>query len=571
MSGKVRRMKLNWKISITTLLITCIVSIIVSAVSVRYTENYLLNISQSHAVSVAQIAADGIDADVIAEIMPGDEDTDNYNEILTQLQTYLLDEDVEYIYTMRMENGVLQFVVDADTEDGAAIGEEYESYDVIDLAFAGEVSLDEEVTTDEWGSFYSAFAPIKNQNGDVVAIVGVDCSVANVDEKVSHLSKMLFLVEIICIGIAFIVSMINGRLMARNVLRINSKMEELAGTDGDLTQEISIHSGDEIENVANSFNSFMNKLQGMMLSVKDNGSKLEKATNQTNQEIQMATDELNRIAGTLTNMTQAMQETAASITEIQDAALETKGMSEDLYNQAKSGAEYAENVSRTADEVKQTCSNSKVKMSQVTLQISDTLAKKIEESTRIEKIIELTNDIIAISDQTQLLALNASIEAARAGEEGKGFAVVASEISKLADSTSKTAKEIEIINQFTVDTVNELVKISQDMIQFVEDIVSHDYDNMVDIGHSYYNDSVEFMNQFKQFRQLSKQLSQNMITIEEHIKKITDVLEEETESITNVTKTSENIFEKMQTASTNGKVNEEIVNELGGMLSKFKV
>lgn len=571
MSGKVRRMKLNWKISITTLLITCIVSIIVSAVSVRYTENYLLNISQSHAVSVAQIAADGIDADVIAEIMPGDEDTDNYNEILTQLQTYLLDEDVEYIYTMRMENGVLQFVVDADTEDGAAIGEEYESYDVIDLAFAGEVSLDEEVTTDEWGSFYSAFAPIKNQNGDVVAIVGVDCSVANVDEKVSHLSKMLFLVEIICIGIAFIVSMINGRLMARNVLRINSKMEELAGTDGDLTQEISIHSGDEIENVANSFNSFMNKLQGMMLSVKDNGSKLEKATNQTNQEIQMATDELNRIAGTLTNMTQAMQETAASITEIQDAALETKGMSEDLYNQAKSGAEYAENVSRTADEVKQTCSNSKVKMSQVTLQISDTLAKKIEESTRIEKIIELTNDIIAISDQTQLLALNASIEAARAGEEGKGFAVVASEISKLADSTSKTAKEIEIINQFTVDTVNELVKISQDMIQFVEDIVSHDYDNMVDIGHTYYNDSVEFMNQFKQFRQLSQQLSQNMVTIEEHIKKITHVMEEETESITNVTKTSENIFEKMQTASTNGKVNEEIVNELGGMLSKFKV
>lgn len=571
MSRKVRRMKLNWKISITTLLITCIVSIIVSAVSVRYTENYLLNISQSHALSVAQIAADGIDADIIAGIMPGDEGKDNYNQILTQLQTYLLDEDVEYIYTMRMENGVLQFVVDADTEDGVAIGEEYESYDAIDLAFSGEVSLDEEVTTDEWGSFYSAFAPIKNQNGEVVAIVGVDCSVASIDEKVSHLSKMLFLVEIICIGIAFFVSMINGRLMARNVLRINSKMEELAGTDGDLTQEISIHSGDEIENVANSFNSFMNKLQGMMLSVKDNGSKLEKATNQTNQEIQMATDELNRIAGTLTNMTQAMQETADSITEIQDAALETKGMSEDLYNQAKSGAEYAENVSRTADEVKRNCGNSKAKMSQVTLQISDTLAKKIEESTRIEKIIELTNDIIAISDQTQLLALNASIEAARAGEEGKGFAVVASEISKLADSTSKTAKEIEIINQFTVDTVNELVKISQDMIQFVEDIVSHDYDNMVDIGHSYYNDSVEFMNQFKQFRQLSKQLSQNMITIEEHIKKITDVLEEETESITNVTKTSENIFEKMQTASTNGKVNEEIVNELGGMLSKFKV
>lgn len=571
MPGKVRRMKLSWKISVTTLVITCFVSVIVSAISVRYTENYLLNISQSHTLSVAQTAAENVDADKIAEIKPGDEETDNYKDILTQLQTFLIDEDVAYIYTMRKESGVLQFVVDADTEDGADIGEEYETYDMIDAAFAGEATLDEEVTTDEWGSFYSAFAPIKNQNGEVVAIVGVDCSVDSINQKVSDLSKTLLLVEMICIGVAFIISMITGRLMARNVLRINSKMEELAGTDGDLTQEIFIHSGDEIENVAKSFNSFMKKLQGMMLSVKDNGGRLEKATNQTNQEIQIATDELNKIAGTLNNMTQAMQETADSVTEIQETALETKGMSTDLFRQAKSGADYAETVSRTADEVKQACSDSKEKMSQVTVQIADTLSDKIEASAKIEKIIDLTNDIIAISKQTQLLALNASIEAARAGEEGKGFAVVAEEIGKLADSTARTAKEIEGINHFTVSTVNELVQTSEKMIRFVEDVVSGDYDKMVEIGLSYYNDSVEFMNQFKQFRQLSEQLSENMVTIEGHIKRITDVMEEETASIANVSETSENIFEKMQMASANGKVNEEIVVELSEMLSKFKV
>ena len=358
--------------------------------------------------------------------------------------------------------------------------------------------------------------------------------------------------------------------MARNVLRINSKMEELAGTDGDLTQEICIHSGDEIENVANSFNSFMKKLQGMMLSVKDNGSRLEESTNQTNQEIQTATDELNQIAGALNNMIQAMQETSDSVTEIQEAALETKGMSADLFRQTKSGAEYAEKVSMAADEVQRACSDSKERMSQVTAQISGTLADKIEASVKIEKIIDLTNDIIAISEQTQLLSLNASIEAARAGEEGRGFAVVAEEIGKLADSTSQTAKEIEGINHFTVNTVNELVQASQKMIHFVEDVVSRDYDKMEEIGHSYCNDSVEFMKQFQQFRQLSELLSENMITIEEHIKRIANVMEEETASISNVTETSEHIFAKMQTASENGKVNEEIVNELGDMLSKFK-
>lgn len=571
MKGKVRRMKVSWKISITTLLITCFISAIVSVISVRYTERYLLNISQSHTLSVAKTAAETVDADIISGIRPGDEDTEEYMYILAQLQTFMIDEDVAYIYTMRKEDGVIQFVVDADTEDGAGIGEEYETYDKIDAAFAGQAALDEEVTTDEWGSFYSAFAPIKNQNGDVIAIVGVDCSVQSINEKISDMSKTLLLVEIICIGIAFIISMLTGRFMARNVLRINSKMEELAGTDGDLTQEICIHSGDEIENTAKSFNSFMKKLQGMMLSVKDNGSRLEKATIQTNQEIQTTTDELNRIAGTLNNMTQAMQETETSVTEIADTALVTKGMSSDLFEQAKSGADYAENVSRTADEVRQACSESKDRMSQVTTQISDTLADKIEASAKIERIIELTNGIISISKRTRMLALNASIEAARAGEEGKGFGVVAEEIGKLADSTARTAKEIEEINNFTVSTVNELVHTSEKMIRFVEDVVSQDYDKMVEIGLSYYNDSVGFMSQFQRFRELSEQLSQNMVTIEGHIKRITDVMEEETTSITNVTETSEGIFKKMQSASANGRINEEIVNELGDMLSKFKV
>ena len=189
----------------------------------------------------------------------------------------------------------------------------------------------------------------------------------------------------------------------------------------------------------------------------------------------------------------------------------------------------------------------------------------------IAKIMDLTNGIIAISKQTQLLALNASIEAARAGEDGRGFAVVAEEIGKLADETASTAKEIESINHFTVNTVDELVHASEKMIRFVEEVVSQDYDRMVGIGQDYYKDSVEFMNQFTQFKTLSEQLSQNMVTIEEHICQIMAVTEEETAGITNVAETSQKIYGKMQAASANGEINEEIVGELGEMLDKFTV
>lgn len=571
MQKKVRKMKLSGKITITSMLIALGASLLIGGISIYYMRDYLLNVSRAHTMSAAETAALLVDGEQIAQLKEGDEGTEDYAEILTLLQSFLVDEDIEYIYTMRKVDGVVQFVVDADTEEGAAIGEEYETYDAIEQAFAGETSADEEVTMDEWGTFYSAYAPIRDDSGKVVAIVGVDCAVDSIDEKVSAMVKVLGIVEVICILVAFVVSMLTGHLMTRNVLTINRKMEELAGNGGDLTQEIQIHSGDEIENVAGSFNSFMIKLRSMMLSVKDNGEKLEESTNQTNRELHEATDALNQIAGTLNEMKQTMQETGNSITEIEEATTAAREMSADLYEQTRNGADYADAVSRTAEQAKATCQTSQEQMRKLVGEMAGALANKIEESAKIARIMELTEAIISISEQTQMLSLNASIEAARAGENGKGFAVVADEVGKLADATAHTAKEIEDINQFTVDTVNDLVDISKEMIRLVEDVIGKDYDTMVGIGQSYYKDSTEFMDKFKQFCRLSEQLSGNMDTIEGNIRRITAVMEGETASIVNVAEASDKIYGKMQTASTNGKINEQIVGELGDMLDKFVV
>ncbi len=571
MGKKVRGIKLSIKITLTTMVIAIVASLLIGIISINYMKDYLLNASRDKTMAIAESAANTINAEQIAGIGAGDEGTEDHIVVLEQLQGFLVSEDIEYIYTMRRVDDTVQFVVDADTEEGAAIGEEYETYDKIEMALDGEASMDDEVTTDEWGSFYSAFAPIVDADGNVVAIVGVDCSVDSIDEKVADMTKTLIIVELICVAIAFVISMIMGRVMARNVMTINRKMEELAGNDGDLTTEIQMKSGDEIGNVADSFNSFMVKIRTMMLAVKDSGDKLEQATAQTNQELQDATEELNQIAGALNNLTQTMQDTSESVTEIEDAAMAIKTMSADLYEKTRGGAEYAGSVSETAEEAKESCQDSKNQMDQMIAEITDSLSDKIEASEKIQKIIELTNDIISISEQTQLLSLNASIEAARAGEEGKGFAVVADEVGKLADATAQTAMEIESINQFTVDTVNDLVSISKNLVEFVGEVISQDYDKMVGVGQSYYDDSREFMAQFNQFCQLAEELSSNMETIEGHISHIMEVVEKETETIANVAEVSDQIYAKMQAMSANGEINEEIVGELGDMLDKFVV
>lgn len=570
MGRTVRKFKMSWKISIAMVLMAILVGGLVGLISIKRMNNYLLEMSKGYTASVAQMAAEFVDPEVMVSLQPGDEDTQDYMDTVMELRSFLMNEDLEYIYTMRKNaDGDVEFVVDADEEEPGAIGEEYETYEEIEEAFSGKVAIDSEFTVDEWGTAYTGYAPIFNEEGNVVAIVGVDCSVDSIENRVSAMEKTLLVIELICLILALLVAMVIGKLMAKNVHTINHKMDELANSDGDLTQQLQITSGDEIENVANSFNAFMRKLHSMMTSVKENEENLENATSIINQEMEAATLDLQNITRTLSDMTMSMHDTSRAVGEITENTVAVKGFTNRLHDDTVNGASNAQRISRNADTARQTCLDSQNRMKQVVENIAETVESKIEATERIQKIVALTNDIISISEQTQLLALNASIEAARAGEEGKGFAVVADEIGKLADATAGTAQEIVDINNFTVAAVSELVEVSREMIEFIQSDVNRDYDTMVDVGAAYAKDSQEFEQQMKGFQLLSNQLKENMNQIEDSIGRIMAVVEEETASITSVSETAEEIHDRMQTIAANSEGNAEIVSRLGEVIDKF--
>ncbi|MDD6072241.1 MAG: methyl-accepting chemotaxis protein [Clostridiales bacterium] len=561
--------RLSTKIAGATFFTAVLISVIISIVSIKQMKNNMLKTSRANTLAVAQTAAQMVDGEVIVALKEGEEDTAEYKAVVTQLQAFLIDENIDYIYTMRhREDGTVEFVVDADTEEAAPIGEEYESYDKIEEALAGNAVLDDEITSDRWGSYYSGFAPIY-VGDNVVGIVGVDCTVDNINAQINTVLRKLILAEIICIMISVVISFVIGRLIAENVGKINKKMDELANSDGDLTQEIIVSSEDEIGEVAGNFNLFISKLRDMMQSVKDNESRLREANGNIHEQVAMTVEELNTITNSLSDMTEAMNETTQAITGIATASGNAQDLSGKVYRQARENVDHAFRIRKHADEVKENNQRMKNRAMELTGRIAADVSNQIEEVRKVEHIVKLTDAILAISEQTQLLALNASIEAARAGEGGKGFAVVADEIGKLAEETTQTAQAIVEINQFTIDAVNGLSDAAKDMITFMQNDIQNDYEKMVTVGEDYSADALGFMEQMEQFSQLSQNLNNELSEIEDDISQIMAVVEEETASITDVTNNAENISDKMNVVNESSQTNGEIVNELEEVLSKF--
>lgn len=570
MKSNVRKIRMRAKITIAVMSVALLVGILVGSFSRMKMKNDLMDTSREHTMAIAQIAAGFVDGDVIASLQPGDEESEEFLSTLELLQSFLIDEnEIEYIYTMRKDDNKLIFVVDADTSEGATIGEEYETYDKIEEALSGKVTVDEEVTTDQWGSVYTGYAPIMDSEGRVAGIVGVDCSVESIDEQVSQMTRTLVIIEIVCFIIALIIALVLGRFMTGGVQMINDKMDELAHSDGDLTSTLDVTSGDEIENVATSFNTFLNKLHDMMLNIRSNEEQLSRATMDTDMEIVDANEKLQAISDALSDMTRAMSDTNGSVNEIKYAAADVKNLAADLSEQSAKSADYASDASRRAEDAKTECEESQSNVRKKVLKISADMEREIESSERIKEIIRLTEQIINISDQTELLALNASIEAARAGEEGRGFAVVASEIGSLAQATTETAHEIEEINSFTVKTVEDLVKYSKEMVTYVREEVNRDYDRMAEIGLSYHSDTSEFEKQMKEFKQMADKLSEDMNKVEDSLSQIMAVIEQETAGISNVSETAGEISAKMNIIKANSEVNEDIIENLGELIGKF--
>ena len=443
-----------------------------------------------------------------------------------------------------------------------------ETFDLLTEAQGTTVELMQTAMAGDSAAAVAKANSVMTEWSDTIA-VNMDTLISRNDELVKQniqeqkdLYNQNMILSLILLAISFVAFVMVVVVIIKTVVKplrkqtseLTEIIDEIKGGHGDLTKRVTVKSMDEIGQSSIGINHFIETLQNIMSNIISNSNVLDGVVGNVASSVAASSDNANDISAIMEELSATMEEVSATTNSVSENTTAAEGKVQKMADQTKVMSQYAQDMKKRATELEHTATENMNSTNEMIGEITTEMNQALENSKSVEKVAQLTADILSISSQTNLLALNASIEAARAGEAGKGFAVVADEIRQLADSSRETANNIQTINEQVIEVVQGLVVSSEKIVGYINENILPDYRAFVQGGQQYNDDATHIDNTMAEYASEAQDILATMMEMTEAIEGISRAVEESANGVTDAATNIDSLVQSMSTV--NGQMEE---------------
>jgi methyl-accepting chemotaxis protein len=397
----------------------------------------------------------------------------------------------------------------------------------------------------------------------------INAELEQMQESGDNLKTITIYITAAVIGLSIIIAIIMSMIVLRPIQRLLGSVEKVAA--GDLSGEkIKVRTKDEIGQLTFAFNGMRDNLRNLIGKTASMTSQVAATAEQLSASSEETSAATNQIAVTIQEVSNTSEGTVVRSKESSDAAKQVYQGVETITFATAHASDRAEEASNQSKNGEQAIARAVQQIGTIHDTVRQSAARIQQLGERSQEIGNILSLITSLSEQTNLLALNAAIEAARAGEHGKGFAVVADEVRKLAEESRVSAEKISVmIEAIQVDTEKAVEEMSRGTkeVEIGTQVVHEVGDSFTSISESIERVTKEMFN----VSNATQTIAMNTVQLSEALTEMEQSSMQNAAHSQEVTASTEEQLAAMEEIASSAETMNHLANELREEVNKFKI